>query len=96
MVHEHWDGCARPRNVDYGTRQLGDHEPYSSHGSGSPGGVYRGRRGRLEVTLQSWMSRDYYGGERVNTFWHLGSYTTVVTIAVTTVITTVVTTVVRA
>ena len=53
VVHEHWDGCARPRNIDYGTRRLGDHEPYPSHGSGSPRGVYWGRRGRLEVTLRS-------------------------------------------
>ena len=66
MVHEHWDGCARPRNVDYATRRVGDHEPYPSHGSGSPGGVYRGHRGRLEVRLRSWLSVDYYGGERVN------------------------------
>ena len=64
MVHEHWDGCARPRNVDYGTRRLGDHEPYPSHGSGSPGGVYRGRRGRLDFTLRSWMSRDIHSGLR--------------------------------
>ena len=58
VVHEHWDGCARPRNVDYGTRRLGDREPYpSSHGSGSPGGVYPGAagasielRGHVKVT----------------------------------------------
>ena len=66
MVHEHWDGCARPRNVDYGTRRLGDHEPYPSHGSGSPGGVYRGRRGRLEVALRSLYPQGYNGGEGVN------------------------------
>ena len=39
VVHEHWDGCARPQNVDYGTRRLGDHDPYPNHGSGSLGGV---------------------------------------------------------
>ena len=36
------------------TGRLRDHEPYPSHGSGSPGGVYRARRGRLEVTLRSY------------------------------------------
>ena len=46
-THEHWDGSSRPRNVDYPTRRLGDQEPYPSRGSGSPGDVYRGRRGRL-------------------------------------------------
>ena len=66
MVHEHWDGCARPRNVDYGTRRLGDHEPYPSHGSGSPGGVYRGRRGRLQVALRSYRSVLGYDPEGVN------------------------------
>ena len=69
MVHEHWDGCARPRNVDYGTRRNGNHEPYPSHGSGSPGGVYRARRGRLEVTLRSWLSVDYYAPERVKALY---------------------------
>ena len=50
----HWDGHSRPRNVDYATRRLGDHEPYPSRGSGGPGDVSRARRGRLEVTLRSW------------------------------------------
>ena len=53
VVHEHWDGSSRPRNVNYATRRLGDHEPYFSYGSGGPGDVSRGRRGRLEVTLRS-------------------------------------------
>ena len=53
VAHEHWDGSSRPRNVDYPTRRLGDHEPYPSRGSGGPGDVYRGCRGRLEVTLRS-------------------------------------------
>ena len=38
---------SRPRNVDYGTRRLGDHETYPSLGSGGPGDVSRARRGRL-------------------------------------------------
>jgi hypothetical protein len=60
-------GTAAPdRGIDYGTRQLGDHEPYPSHGSGSPGGVYRGRRGRLEVTLRSYSCVQEYARERVN------------------------------
>ena len=53
LVHEHWDGSSRPRNVNYATRRLGDHEPYFSYGSGSPGDVSQARRGRLEVTLRS-------------------------------------------
>ena len=65
MVHEHWDGCARPRNVDYGTRRLGDHEPYFSYGSGGPGDVSRGRRGRLEVTLRSYSPLGEYDREGV-------------------------------
>ena len=66
MVHEHWDGSSRPRNVNYATRRLGDHEPYFSYGSGGPGDASRGRRGRLEVTLRSYSSVLEYGPERVN------------------------------
>ena len=66
MVHEHWDGSSRPRNVNYATRRLGDHEPYFSYGSGGPGDVSRGRRGRLEVTLRSYSSVLEYAPERVN------------------------------
>ena len=68
MAHEHWDGSSRPRNVDYPTRRLGDREPYPRRGSSSPGGVYRGRRGRLEVTLRSYSCVQEYRGEGVNPF----------------------------
>ena len=69
MVHEHWDGSSRPRNVNYATRRLGDHEPHFSYGSGSPGYVSRGRRGRLEVTLRSYCCVQQYGPERVNAMY---------------------------
>ena len=65
MVHEHWDGSSRPRNVDYATRRLGDPDPYPICGSRSPGDVSRGRRGRLEVTLRSYSSVLEYGAEGV-------------------------------
>ena len=65
MVHEHWDGSSRPRNVNYATRRLGDHEPYFSYGSGGPGDASRGRKGRLEVTLRSYSSVLEYAPERV-------------------------------
>ena len=65
MAHEHWDGSSRPRNVNYATRRLGDHEPYFSYGSGGPGDASRGRRGRLEVTLRSYSSVLEYAPERV-------------------------------
>ena len=42
VVHEHWDGSSRPRNVDYGTRRLGDRELYPRGGSGGPGDVSPG------------------------------------------------------
>ena len=70
MVHEHWDGSSRPRNVNYATRRLGDHEPYFSYGSGGPGDVSRGRRGRLEVTLRSYSSVLEYAPERVKFIYY--------------------------
>ena len=42
VPHEHWDGSARRRKVDYGTRRLGDRELYPRGGSGGPGDVSRG------------------------------------------------------
>ena len=71
VAHEHWDGHSRPRNVDYPTRRLGDHEPYPSYGFGGPGDVSRARGGRLEVTLRSLSPQGDNGRERVLRFPHM-------------------------
>ena len=48
------------------TRRVGDRKLDLGGGSGGPGDVYRGRRGRLEVTLRSYSPLGEYGREGVN------------------------------